>query len=61
MSLKLFHLVFVTLATLLAVGFAVWAWQNGQPVLAGLSAVVALGLPVYGWWFVRKTKGVGYL
>ena len=61
MSLKAFHLVFVTLSTLLAVGFG--AWALGEPGgdhrwLGFLSLAVAAGLPVYGWWFLRKTKGV---
>ena len=63
MSLKGFHIVFITFSTLLALGVAAWCvWVNmtvGEPVyLAGaiagfLSAVV---LMVYGVWFYRKMK-----
>jgi hypothetical protein len=61
MSLKAFHLVFVTLCTLLAVGFGAWALTEPSGAhrwLGVLSLVAAAGLPVYGWWFLRKTKGV---
>ena len=59
MSLKGFHVVFVTLSTLLALGFAGWALGIGEHRALGVaSLVVGLALPVYGWWFLRKTKDV---
>ena len=61
MSLKAFHIVFVTLATLLAAGFAAWALREptgSYRWLGVLSVAAAVALPVYGWWFLRKMKGV---
>jgi len=68
MSLKAFHLVFVTVSAILGLGFGAWAiadyrrtgsaeslwWGVGS--LAGTAALI-----VYGRWFLRKLKGVGYL
>lgn len=67
MSLKAFHLVFIVLATLLAGGVGVWAW--GQRAVEGnlylglavVCFLAALGLIVYGIWFVKKLKDVSYL
>ena len=66
MSLKAFHIVFITLSTLLAVGFGFWSLHDhqmhgggaGAVTLAILSFVVAVGLVVYGVWFLKKLKGV---
>lgn len=65
MSLKVFHIVFITMSVLLAVGFGVWAivkWtRDGQlsgVFLGVLSLVGAGGLPWYGIWFWRKLKGI---
>jgi hypothetical protein len=58
-SLKGFHVVFVTLATLLALGFAAWSLSRGEHRALGVaSLVVAVALPIYGWWFLAKTKDV---
>ena len=68
MSLKAFHIVFVTVSAILGLGFGAWAiadyrrngsaeslwWGIGS--LAGTAALI-----VYGRWFLRKLKGVGYL
>jgi len=68
MSLKAFHLVFVAVSVMLGLGFGAWAiadyrrsgsagslcWGVGS--LAGTAALI-----VYGRWFLRKLKGVGYL
>ncbi len=63
MSLKGFHIVFITCSTLLALGVGAWClWVNlvaGASVyLAGAigSFLAALGLIVYGVWFYRKMK-----
>ena len=63
MSLKGFHIVFITLSTLLALGIGVWCiWVNlvaGAPIyLAGavFSFIAAIALIVYGIWFWRKMK-----
>lgn len=68
MSLKTFHIVFVTVSTMLALGFGIWACReyrvsgDGTTLLAGVgSLLVAVALVVYGFWFLRKLKWVSYL
>jgi len=63
MSLKAFHIVFVTLSTLLAFTFAVWAFRSAadsggtEMLVAGvLSAAFGVSLIVYGFWFWKKIK-----
>ena len=68
MSLKVFHLVFITLSTLLAWMFGVWCvWSHTQSPNSGLlmmgmvSFVTGAGLIVYERWFVRKMKQARFL
>ena len=63
MSLKGFHIVFITFSTLLALGVGAWClWVNsieGAPIFrigAIGSFVAATGLMIYGVWFYRKMK-----
>ena len=63
MSLKAFHIVFIVVSTLLALGTGIWClWVNlvtGAPIYvvgAVASFVVAILLMVYGFWFYRKMK-----
>ncbi len=63
MSLKGFHIVFITFSTLLALACGAWCiWVDlveGAPVyLAGAigSFLAAIALIVYGVWFWRKMK-----
>lgn len=61
MSLKAFHLIFVTSLTLLALGFTGWAFANGK-ILFGISGIVAAILVViYGIYFLKKLKKISYL
>jgi len=68
MSLKAFHILFVVVSTLFAIGFALWGIHEYRVggkveslVLAGLSLLGAIALLIYGRWFLKKLKGVGYL
>ena len=68
MSLKAFHVLFVTLSTLLAVGFGLWSAERfleagGAAPLAWAVAgfAAAASLVTYGLWFLRKLRGVSYL
>lgn len=68
MSLKTFHIVFVTLSTILAAGFGIWAirdyqahGETGSMVTGVASLIGAVGLIVYGRWFLKKLKGVSCL
>ena len=63
MSLKGFHILFITISTLLALGVGVWClWINsthGVPVyrLGAVAAfVAAAALICYGIYFYRKMK-----
>ncbi len=63
MSLKGFHILFITVSTVLALGVGVWClWVNsseGAPVFrigAVFSFIAAAGLVIYGVWFYRKMK-----
>jgi hypothetical protein len=68
MSLKTFHLVFVTASVLLLLVLTGWSWGNYRTdpsaihlIWAGLSLVAAVGLLVYGKIFLRKFKNISYL
>ena len=68
MGLKAFHIVFILASIALAVGFGLWAArdfaQSGSWVSLALGVSSFAGsavLVVYGVWFLRKLKGVGYL
>jgi hypothetical protein len=63
MSLKSFHLVFISASVVLAAGLAAWCFgafdPSGAPrtVAGGAAALVAgLGLAGYEAWFVRKAR-----
>lgn len=68
MSLKAFHLVFITCSILLAFGFGGWLLkafvQSGGwwPLAAGIASfAVGVGLVVYERYFLRKTRHISYL
>lgn len=63
MSLKGFHIFFITVSTLLALGVGAWCiWVDridGAPVFragAICSFLAATALMMYGVWFYRKMK-----
>jgi hypothetical protein len=63
MSLKGFHIVFITFSTMLALGIGSWCvWVHlnvGESVyLVGAAAgfASAVALVIYGFWFYRKMK-----
>lgn len=68
MSLKTFHIVFVSVSTILSFGVAGWAFKGYR--MTGSKAdlwfgiggvVVGIGLLVYGRYFLKKLKKIGYL
>ncbi|MEO7100520.1 MAG: hypothetical protein ABI162_14250 [Luteolibacter sp.] len=60
MSLKSFHIVFVSVSTLLCVFLALWAFvlsPESSSMITALGIVGAIGalvMPVYGVYFYRK-------
>lgn len=68
MSLKAFHLIFITAASLLAFGFGAWLLRSpaaeattGNLVGGIASLVVGMGLLIYEGYFIKKLKNVSYL
>ena len=68
MSLKAFHIVFVSASTLLAFGFGGWELQSyfvtheQQALLLGISSLVAgVALLWYGKVVLKKLKNISYL
>jgi hypothetical protein len=64
MSLKGFHVVFVSASALLAFGFAAWCIRavpdpgTGRLLSAAASVLAGIGLVVYEAWFLKKMRGV---
>ena len=63
MNLRAFHVVFIGAATALAALLGVWCLNlhrvedgTGSLVAAIISFAAALGLVIYGSWFLRKTR-----
>jgi DNA-binding transcriptional regulator of glucitol operon len=63
MSIRSFHIIFVTLSTLLCLFLAWWAFlwpgQEGGKLVTSLGLVGIIGfigLPVYGVYFYRKVR-----
>jgi hypothetical protein len=61
MSLKAFHLIFVTLLTSLSFGCAAWAFQSGNNFWGVTGLAVGVFIIVYGVYFLKKLKNVSYL
>jgi hypothetical protein len=69
MSLKAFHVFFITLSCLLCFGCGAWELKNGASpdgartdTLFGIAAILA-GLALIGYevYFLKKTKNVSFL
>jgi len=56
MSLKWFHIVFVSLSMILSIWFGVWGLFNQQIALGVLSLAGSAGLCVYGNYFLGKVR-----
>jgi len=68
MSLKAFHLVFITASVLLAFGFGAWSlvgysdYGRTVDLVFGAGSVgIGVGLIVYGRYVLRKLKHISYL
>lgn len=65
MSIKGFHLIFITIAALFSAGFGVWALffdtqssGMGVKIFGGFTILAAFGLVAYGIYFYRKAKDI---
>ena len=56
MSLKSFHVVFITASVILAFGFGAWCFEAEPRWLAAGVASIVAGLALVGYevWFLRK-------
>ena len=61
MSLKAFHLIFVTLLTALSFGVAVWAFNTGRPAFGVAGVAAGILVIIYGVYFLKKLKKISYL
>lgn len=68
MSLKAFHVIFISASVILAFGFGAWMLRAHQDsgalsdcVLGIGSLVVGVVLVIYEAFFIRKLKNVSYL
>jgi hypothetical protein len=55
MSLRAFHVLFISAAVLLALGMGRYAFPE-HPILGCAAFAAAAGLVVYEIWFLRKTR-----
>ncbi|GAA5494628.1 hypothetical protein SAMN02745181_3093 [Rubritalea squalenifaciens DSM 18772] len=65
MSLRGFHILFISLATLFCAFFAYWAFfMNGDQrevmidVIGWVCAIGVIAFPVYGVYFYKKAKNI---
>jgi len=68
MSLKAFHIAFISLSSLLCFGCSAWGLSNylqsptsGYLLFAIAGLLGGIGLIVYGVRFLRKLKGISFL
>ena len=57
MSLKVFHLIFITVAVIFCIGFGIWCFNQPDRTALGIgSLVAAVALVVYEVIFLKKNK-----
>ncbi len=61
MSLKAFHLIFVTLLTALSFGCAAWAFQSGSALWGAAGIAAGILVIIYGIYFLKKLRKTSYL
>ena len=68
MSLKAFHLIFITLSIFFSLTFGIWAVVNhgssgktADLFMGIISLVGTIGLSVYLRYFLKKLKHISYL
>ena len=58
MSLKIFHVFFIMLSTLLAIGCAVWAFAGANTGFGAVCVALAVVMPIYGVMFWKKARRI---
>jgi hypothetical protein len=61
MSLKAFHLIFVTFLTTLSFGFAAWAFMADKIFFGAAGIAAGILVIIYGIYFLKKLKKISYL
>jgi hypothetical protein len=59
MSLKWFHIVFISLSVVLSLWFGIWGLFNDQIALGVVSLAASAGLVLYGNYFLAKIRKLG--
>jgi hypothetical protein len=59
MSLKWFHIAFISISMLVSLGFGIWAMFNQYVALGIVALVGSAGLCVYGNYFMGKARRLG--
>jgi hypothetical protein len=59
MSLKWFHIVFISLSMLMGIAIGIWGLFNNFIALGLASLAASAALCVYGAYFLRKTREAG--
>jgi hypothetical protein len=59
MSLKWFHIVFISLSMLMGIAIGIWGLFNHFIVLGLASLASSAALCVYGTYFLRKAREAG--
>ena len=60
MSLKWFHIVFISLSMLMGIAIGVWGLVNHFLVLGIASLASSAALCVYGTYFLQKARKAGW-
>jgi hypothetical protein len=61
MSLKAFHLIFVSVLTTLSFGCAALAFIVGRPVFGLMGIAAGIVVIIYGIYCLKKLKKISYL
>ena len=59
MSLKWFHIVFISLSMLMGIAIGIWGLFNHFMALGVASLAASAALCVYGTYFLRKAREAG--
>ena len=59
MTLKWFHVVFITLSVILSLWFGIWGLYNHRVALGIVSLSASAGLVLYGNYFLGKARKLG--